>query len=169
MEAEGQAEAQAEGPLTTPSATAKPWQSKLKRIAIQTGVALAAIGAAYGVGRFQTSQRIDLAEKRAEEASALAKATQEELARERGLTQQLEARRELSLALSSLEKRNFGIAEEALVRAAQRLEGSSGDLDAVRKAIEGTRLVASEDLDAQRAKLLDLVRRFDAALPPRKG
>ena len=160
---------EAEGPLTTPSATAKSWQSKLKRIALQSAAALAALGAAYGIGRFQTAQRIDAADQRATEATELARAAQEELARERGLTEQLEARRELSVALGALEKRNFGIAEEALQRAAQRLEGSTGDLEAVRKAIAATRLVASEDLEAQRAKLTDLVRRFDAAVPPRKG
>lgn len=155
-----------EGPLTTPSVQVKPWKSKLKRVAIQAALALAALGAAYGVGRLQTAQKIDAAEKQTEQVRQAELAAQRALLEERNATKKLEARRQLSLALVALDRRNFGIAQEELAEAARLLAGhSSGELEAVRAGIAATRLVATEDLETQRGKILDFVRRFDGAVP----
>jgi hypothetical protein len=161
---------QNEGQLTQPSATVSPWKAKLKRFAIWSGAVLAALGAAYGVGRFQTAQLIDAAEKRTAQALETGKATEQTLIAERNNTKKLEARRQLHLALIALDQRNFGIAQERLAQASQLLSGhSTGELEAVRAQLAASKLVATEDLEAQRGKILDLLRRFDAALPPVKA
>lgn len=158
-----------EGPLTTPSATTKPWKEKLKSFAIRSALVLAAMGAAYGVGRFQTSEKIDAAEQKTAEVTAAERAAQRALAEQRNVTKKLEARRQLSLALAQLDKRNFGLAQEELEQAAQLLAGhSTGDLETLRSSIASTKLVATEDLETQRGKILDFVRRFDAVVPELK-
>lgn len=159
-----------EGPLTTPSVTASPWQAKLKRGAILAGVALAALGAAYGAGRLQTARAIDSAEAKAAEVSRAEKAALERVTAEQNTVKKLEARRRLHLALIALDQRNFGIAQEHLTEGARLLEGhTTGDLEEIRASLASLKLVATEDLETQRSKILQLVRRFDDALPPRKA
>lgn len=156
-------------PLKTEvAAPPKPWTEKLKRGAAYTGVGLAMLGAAYGTGRFQTSQAIDAAEQKTAEAEQARKATEVNLADERNTIKKLEARRHLHLALLALDRRNFGIAQDHIEQAARLLAGHvAGELENVRAALASMKLLATEDLETQRSKILSLVERFDKTLPPR--
>lgn len=154
--------------LTSNTASVSPWKVKLKRIAVYAAVSLAALAAAYGVGRYQTSGAIDAAEQKTAEVAQARSATEQTLAEERNAIKKLEARRHMHLSLLELDKRNFGIAQEHLDHGARLLAGhATGELETIRASLAATKLRATEDLETQRVKLLDLIRRFDAALPPR--
>lgn len=154
--------------LTNSPASVSPWKAKLKRITVYTGASLAALAAAYGVGRFQTSNAIDAADQKTAEIARARTATEQTLAEERNTIKKLEARRHMHLAMLSLDKRNFGIAQEHLDHAARLLAGhAAGELENIRAGLAATKLLATEDLETQRTKLLDATKRFDGALPPR--
>lgn len=155
-----------EGNVTQVSVAPRPWKTKLKRGAVWTVAGLAALGAAYGAGRLQTSQKIDAAREETAGVTRAKQATEQTLTEERSKVHRLEARRQVHLALLALEKRNFGIAQEHLERAAKLLAGHvSGELESVRASLASFKLLATEDLEAQRGRLLEVTRRFDAALP----
>jgi hypothetical protein len=98
------------------------------------------------------------------------------------LVQQLEARRQVALALGELDKRNFGAAQERLAEAAARLETiekandaartakpqqpsvSLADLSAVGGQIKQIALVATPNTGAQRERLLEIAAQMDAEL-----
>ncbi|MBC8104607.1 MAG: hypothetical protein H7Z41_18685, partial [Cytophagales bacterium] len=98
------------------------------------------------------------------------------------LTQQLEARRQVALALLELDRRNFGAAQERLGEAAARLENvqkanqaavaakpqeppvSPSDFAAAITQIRQVNLVATPDTGEQRERLLTLATQMDAEL-----
>lgn len=147
-----------------------------KQIGIALGVALVALGAAYGIGRVQTAGRIDEAERRAATAASTS-ASAVDVARVnldicRGNVTRLEARRQLDLALIALDERNFGIAQERLDAARAFLASTKGadpELAKLAADVEATKLVAAEDLGDQRKRLLGFLKRLDELVPPPKS
>jgi hypothetical protein len=144
-----------------------------KGIGIGVVVALACAGAAYGVGRFQGSEKVHDAEARASAAASQSASavgsTRVALDIERGKVARLEGRRRLHLAIIAMEDRNFGIADENLAAARKNLAGAAGgdpELAKVATDLEGLKIVATDDIGEQRKKLLDLCRRIDNLLPP---
>lgn len=145
--------------------------SSKKGIAIGVGVALLAVGAAYGAGRFQGAAQVDEADRRASAASSASAnavaSTRVALDIERGKVSRLEGRRRLHLALLALEERNFGIAQEQLATARKELAGAAGsdnELTKITAELDAFKVVATDDVGAQRTKLLDWCRRLDATL-----
>jgi hypothetical protein len=142
--------------------------SKPQRIAIYIGIALAALGAAYGVGRLQTQGAVNEAEQQTV-ARAAAQAEQSKLLElEHTKVRELEGRRQLALALLALDERNFGTAQSHLKQASALLgqtkeDGAMAELTA---AITAYTLVATDDTGTQRKQLLDWTRKFDALRPP---
>ena len=137
----------------------RPWHKKL----IWACAALAGMGTAYLVGRLQTSSKIDAAEARSTEDSA-------ELESAQATARRLEARRQLHLMLLSLDQRNFGIAKQHQEKAARLLEQSAPDpgseLSKLVGEIRAFPVHATENLATQQKRVLELVARFDEALPP---
>lgn len=143
------------------------WSRKLKRLAFVVIGAIVGLGAAYGFGWWQASRLIDQ-ERGEKERAVQAKAMLEQkLSSERDALQRLESRRQLHLSLLALDQRNFGIAQEHIEKAVRLLAGrSSGDLEALRASLAELRLLATEDLADQRVRLIEVIRRFDRAVPP---
>jgi hypothetical protein len=147
-----------------------------KQVAIAAAIALAASGAAYGVGRLQTSGKIDAADARASaaasaSASALV-ASRASAEVERGKVARLEARRRLHLATIALEDRNFGIAQEHVGVARTFLvaaKGGDGDVQKLATDLDAFKVVATEDVGEQRKALLAFCKRLDDAMPPPKA
>jgi hypothetical protein len=152
-----------EPPKDLPAAEAGT--GRFKRALIVLAVVAASVGIAYGAGRMQTAGAIDSAEERASQSLKAASAAQIRL---REVEARLEARRRLHMALIQLEERNFGIAEQHLTAATAQLAKSkpSGELEQLRASMADTRLKASDDVAAQRAKIAGWVARFDALVPP---
>lgn len=150
-------------PPTPPS----PKAPRFKRISLWMLLVLAVVGASYGFGRWQTSKAIDLARGETEQVSQAKAALEQAVLSERDSVKRLEARRHLHLTLLALDQRNFGIAQEHIQQAGRLLLGrSSGDLETMRASLATLRLLATEDLESQRNRLLELIRRFDTAVPP---
>lgn len=165
---------QGSGPAPRPDASpsaAKQRKAGSRLLYLVLG-ALLALLASYVIGRLQTASRIEVAEKRATEAKKTTEKKVSELSVERDEVARLEARRRLHLALVALDSRNFGIAQEHLTAAASLLSKShpdkSSDLAKIAAEITGYHLKASEDVGAERDRLMGWVRRFDAAMPPAK-
>ena len=142
--------------------------SRTKRGLVYTGLALAALGGAYGGGRLQTQSDVDKAEERTRERAA-AEAEQVKL-REQATqkVRELEGRRQLSLALVALDERNFGTAQTHLAKAGSLFAESKGDagLEELARNVASYKLVATDDVAAQRKLLSDWTRKFDTLRPP---
>jgi hypothetical protein len=139
-----------------------------RRVAIYVGIGLAALGAAYGVGRLQTQAAVNEAEQQTL-ARAAAQAEQSKvLELEQAKVRELEGRRQLALALLALDERNFGTAQSHLKQASALLGETKGDaaMAELTAAIAAYTLVATDDTGAQRKQLLDWTRKFDALRPP---
>ena len=144
-----------------------------KTLVISTLVALGSVGVAYGVGRLQGTVEVRRVEAKAatdvkqegEETNKL----RTELASTRMKLLRLEARRELHKALLALDQRNFGIAQQHVELSGKLLDSShpsDGELARLAKAIAGKKLIATEDLAAQRRELLAWANRFDELVAP---
>lgn len=148
---------------------AAPKQSRLKRILVGLGAFLACIGIAYGAGRVQTQAQVHAAEQHANDLDAKRLAALHDLRAEHQKVQQLDARRHLHLSLLALEERNFGIAQSELAQSGKLLLDSApapnSDLGKLALEIQKHKLVATEDLSAQRQKLVGWARALDAAVP----
>jgi hypothetical protein len=72
-------------------------------------------------------------------------------------------------ALVALDARNFGIAQQRLKEAGQKLAATrvTGALLELGKELDTYRLLATEDLGSQRQKLLELIAAFDQTYPAR--
>ncbi len=145
-----------------------------ERVGVTAAIALALLGAAYGFGRYQTASRIDQVEQDASQARQQAQREFDGLKAQMQDVQQklvrLEARRRLHLALMALDARNFGIAQTHLDAAKQLLlQSKPADGTALAKlagSIGELKIVASEDVSAERQRILGFVDQFDAAMPP---
>lgn len=166
-----------EAPMTSPASTKpEPEPTKApeaqatpggKRLLIGLCAVVVSVGSAYGIGRYQGKLATDAAKSReGERATEKQRATaQFDAQRDRAI--RLEARRRLHLGQMAVEERNFGAAEKHLAKAADLLGRAKGEaaLDELAVAIAATKLPATDDLGPPRQKVLELVKRFDAALP----
>jgi hypothetical protein len=75
----------------------------------------------------------------------------------------LEARRSLDQAVAALDARNFGIAQQRLKDASEKISAAqpAGRLMGLAKGLEDYRLVATDDLGAQRQQLTGYLAEFD--------
>lgn len=138
--------------------------------------ALIAALIAYGFGRLQTHAKIEQAETAAQKAQGATRAAEQRLEQAKAETlakdavvRRLEARRLLDQAATALEERNFGIAEAALSTAAELLErsaqGAPPELVALQQELAKFRPVVTEDVGAQRARVIAWIKRFDRIAP----
>jgi hypothetical protein len=143
-------------------------RSRAKRALVYTGLGLGALGAAYGTGRLQTQGAVSEAREQTVERAA-AEAEQGKLRAEAaGKVRELEGRRRLSLALVTLDERNFGTAQRHLTKAGALLAESKGDaaLEELARTVSAYKLVAADDIGTQRKQLMDFTQRFDTLRPP---
>lgn len=150
--------------------SAAPRSSRLKRFTVVAAVSAGALAAAYGVGRLQTSKRIDAAEQRTEEAVSARQAETQSREREHTAVLELEARRRLGLCLIALDERNFGDAQAHLDAAAALLEKAGPTqqslLAQLERKIAGFKLIATDNLGPQRQRVLGWLKSFDEIRPP---
>ena len=137
------------------------------------GLLLVGSVAAYVVGRLQTAARIDQATGRADQAASAQQKEASKVQSAEAEVLRLESRRRLHLVLLAMDERNFGIAQQHLSEAGVLLgqadPSTDSELGKLGAAIRECRLVATEDLGVQRAKVLDWARRFDEVQPPIKA
>lgn len=148
--------------------TEAPSGSRAKRALAAVGAAVVALGAAYGTGRYQGHQKTQAAEQKQAETEKQKGVVTGEFDAQRDRAIRLEARRRLSMALSAVDEKNFGIAHEHLNKAAillQRAKGISA-LDALAADLKTTNLAPGAQPNQSRDKVTALIRRFDEALPP---
>jgi hypothetical protein len=145
-----------------------PKQSGSKRLLWEFVVLVVGMALAYGVGRFQTASLTRDAEAHSQQLEQKRQRIGAELQAEQRKVQRLQALRHLHMAILALEERNFGIAQNELGTATQLLEQSQPDANepAGKLAVQvrGQKLIATEDLSAQRQKLLAWAKALDAAL-----
>jgi len=129
----------------TPSST-----GGFKWTLIKLGIFLVLLGGAYGFGRYQSAQTTSVLEQVRLQA------------------QQLEARRQLHLALMALEDRNFGTAQKTLSLAGTMLAKGepSEELAKLAEEITNYKFMAGEDISTDRQKLIAWTLRFDELLKP---
>jgi hypothetical protein len=83
---------------------------------------------------------------------------------------QLEARRQLALALDEMEKRNFGVAQErlastiSLLETAQKAGTTAPDFSLLITKLKSVSLTATENIGEQRGAINDLAREMDTTL-----
>jgi hypothetical protein len=149
---------------------APPRASRLKRYAYFAGAGALALLSAYGAGRLQTAERIEVAEHAAASALTVQAREVERTKLEQQRVLELEARRRLGLCLIALDERNFGTAQAHLSAAALLLQRSqpskAGPMHELGGAIRSFKLVATDNLGPQRQQILDWIKRFDADRPP---
>ena len=151
-------------PPVAPPATDQPG----KRAAILIIGALVLVGMAYGSGLRTSTKRLAEAKQELLRVQTQADAARSDVARRDTTIRQLEARRQLHLALIALDERNFGTAQGNLNASAILLGNAGGDdeMAALTKQIRGTNLVAAADFSGERQQVLEFARRLDAAIPP---
>lgn len=145
--------------------------------AVVGGLVIALI--AYYVGQKQGDSRVALVqESRQRDVAALsvdakrlegqAKELTVELESLRQRAMRLEARRDLHLAILTLDDQNFGLAQGYLRDAARRLQGSSPppELAELAKDVGATVIASPSDIETQRARIKLLANRFDELVPP---
>lgn len=143
-------------------------RSRAKRVLVYVGLGLIALGGAYAAGRLQTQGDVDKAEEKTRERAA-AEAEQVKLReQESARVRELEGRRQLALALVALDERNFGTAQGHLAKAGALFAESKGDagIEELARNTGSYKLVATDDIGAQRKLLMDWTRKFDTLRPP---
>jgi cellobiose-specific phosphotransferase system component IIA len=139
---------------------------RAKPYLIGAGVVLALLAVTYGAGRLQTASRIEAAQGETKKAEGERDQAREELREARRVIEVLEARRALHRALVALDERNFGIAQQKLEQAGALLAKGDKELEALGKAISAYRLLATEDVGAQRTRVLVFATKLDELVPP---
>jgi hypothetical protein len=142
-------------------------RSRTKRFVGLVVLACCTLGASYMAGLFYA--RAGLAQLKAQHDSErlILQSNQERLTKaleaEKRLSLTLEARRNLDQAITALDARNFGIAEQQIKKAARLLAaaGAQAKLGELTQAFASFRLVATEDLGPQRKQLVDWVSQID--------
>lgn len=155
-------------PVAPAPVPAPSLKARFKRAAILILGTLIVIAISYGSGMRANVRRAAVAEDREKaKIGELAVARADLAERDRKITQ-MEARRQLSLALVALDERNFGIAQQHLAQAGALLSapGTQGDLSALGGQVKEMSVIAAGDIGQQRARLLDFARRFDVLVPP---
>ena len=140
------------------------------------------VGMAYGGGMKGQTKKLQAQNDLLVTARRDLRLSQMDLRASQALAQQLEARRQVSLALTELDRRNFGAAQERLAEAAARLDTvqkanetaraakpqqpavAVADLTAIGTQIKQINLVATSDTGAQREQILALATQMDTEL-----
>jgi hypothetical protein len=159
-----------------------------KRTIMLTLGTIVVLAMTYGSGMSAEIHKIQAINETLKSAKSDLRVTQMDLRTSDALIQQLEARRQLDLALAALDQRNFGIAQQRLDEAAVRLllveqadqaakahpvetadyvyqpPVSTLDLSALAGQIKGTALATTPDIGAQRQQILGFVSQLDAQL-----
>ena len=139
-----------------------------KRAAILIIGVLVVVGMTYGAGLRSATRRLKQANEEMRRVTARADAFQADVALRDATIRQLEARRQLHLALLALDQRNFGTAQSHLHAAGALLEGAAnGDGAALAEPLKAMNLVAVSDFSGQRERVLDFARRLDAVVADR--
>jgi len=160
-------------PDQSTSTPSKP-PRRLPHLLIWVGVLAGTHAACYLAGRIPGWRAQTALESKLKEAKTTCSVVVRGIREERDHAQvhgfQLEARRQVSLALRSVDNRNFGMAEEAVHHAARYLVAArpEGELSQLAGALDAYRLVATEDLGEQRRQLLAWLDRLDALVTPSK-
>jgi hypothetical protein len=153
-------------PAEAAAAPAAP-RHRAKRLLIGAGLVSIALLAAYGLGRLHGARAEDAAEQRAGAAVEKKLELEAALGKMQAEVLRLTAGRKLQLALTALDDRNFGIAQQHVTAAGRLLAKSSsgGDLDRLAAELSSAKLEVTEDVGAPRSKILGWTRQLDAALP----
>jgi hypothetical protein len=140
------------------------------------------LGLAYGSGMRGQVRKLKAMNQKLVTVRRDLRLSQMDLRTNQALTQQLEARRQVSLALLELDRRNFGAAQEHLIEAASRLETvqqannaalaakpeqpavSIADLSSIGEQIKQIDLVATPNTGGQRERLLTIAAQMDSEL-----
>lgn len=145
----------------------KAGRDRRMRLFIVIVGSLVILAMTYGSGMRAQVRRIrDIEEKR--------KAIDQELRQSQrngrlrlAAVEQLEARRQVSLALMALDQRNFGIAQKNVTEAArlldvaQKADTTNPDLSGVATSLHQMSIVAAADISAQRNALLSTATQMD--------
>lgn len=125
----------------------RPKASRFKRALVQVAIVAVLLGIAYGAGRFHAS----------EERGAVEKVQKR--------VHQLEARRQLHIALMALEDRNFGTAQKTLSQAGAELaQATPTDDTQFSEEVANYKFMAGEDISKERQNVLAMVVRLDKLL-----
>lgn len=160
-------------PAEATSAGDSPRMARWKRGLTLVVAVLSLLALAYGVGRMQGADAVSAVERSAAATRARLEgrtATLEtELARATRRAAALEARRQLGLAMLSVDERNFGIAQGQIAAARGALRGASPfddpGLSQVEARLAGMNIITAGDLAEQRAAILQAIQLFDQHLP----
>ncbi len=143
---------------------------------------LVVLGMTYGSGMRVQVKKLKAMNAKMVTARRDLRLSQMDLRTSQALSQQLEARRQVALALNELDKRNFGAAQERLAEAASRLETvqeansaalaakpeqpavSIADLAPFASQLKQIDLVATPNTGAQRERLLAIAAQMDTEL-----
>ncbi len=152
-----------------------------KSVAIVVLVALLAGAGLYFLGRWQANraavgERVTL-QRQVQQTQAQLGQSQAQLAAAESRSRLLQARGTLYQAAVDLERRNFGTANTHLQSAARILATADATaarvdvqaLDSVQRSLAATNLNVATDLQAQRARVLELAARLETLLPSEQG
>lgn len=126
----------------------------------------------YGSGMKAQTRTVKAINERRKLAEQDYRQAQRDLRLRLSVARQLEARRQVSLALAELDRRNFGLAQEHVKRASELLtdagatQSSAPDLAPAADALKQVNLAAAADVSGQRQELLAVAARMDDALNP---
>ena len=147
-----------------------PRNQKIIQWAILIGGALFVLAMFYGAGmrRQLTALRAMNEERKVAEQDY--REAQRDLRLRLALAYQLEGRRQVALAVSELEKRNFGVAGERLAAAvsdlkiAQDANTNAPDLSEIQPRLAAVNLTATDNIESQRAALSEIAGQMDVIL-----
>jgi hypothetical protein len=145
-------------------------KDRFVRLSILIIGSLIVLAIAYGSGMRSKSKRIHDIDEQRKVAERDYRTAQRDLRLRLAVSQQLEARRQVSLGLLELDKRNFGTAQERLQKAstllktAQTTEATIPNLLDIATKLAELNLVATPDTGAQRTALLEMAEAIDREL-----
>ncbi len=144
----------------------KDKSGKAMRATILVVGTLIALAMAYGSGLGQGNRAARKARDARDAAEVKLSMARTEVSARDAILRQLEARRQMHLALLALDDRNFGIAQQHLSGAANLL--STGANASLAGQIKAVSIVAAGDMGQQRQQILDFTRQLDSSLtlPP---
>jgi hypothetical protein len=151
----------------TPSTPTPAWKRWLFWVAVVSGTH----GALFVAGYFKGSLEVSGAEKALQNEKAQhagkVKELEASVKKLEGKLVGLEARHALDMAIVELDARNFGITQDHVTRAGRMLAAlpAPNPLEALANTLSAARLVATEDLAAQRAQIKKWLVELDGALP----
>lgn len=152
------------------------------RVALLVVGTIFVLGMAYGSGMRRQTKKLQDQNELLITARRDLRLSQMDARTSEALAQQLEARRQVALALGELDRRNFGAAQERLAESASRLETvrqanvaaqaakpqqpavSFADLTTIATQIKKIDLVATPDTGTQRERILALAAQMDTEL-----